>query len=172
MVLLCHRVHHVMHGSSCGCQPAPGLPCALWQFEGRETAAKLGRNAPRDREGMSAMKVIIERAMPAAHSVIASEAKQSRIFPLSESGLLRRFAPRNDGCFVVSSRRVGKAKRAHRFGVTPDRWWAWRKGAFAHPTAPSSGAALTPASVPLCLDSHPRRRYGPARFKTPRESPI
>ena len=34
--------------------PAPGLPCALWSFRERETTASLGRNAPRDREGMSA----------------------------------------------------------------------------------------------------------------------
>src|SRR6478609_3991935 len=29
--------------------------------------------------------------------VIASEAKQSRLFPRRQAGLLRRFAPRNDG---------------------------------------------------------------------------
>jgi hypothetical protein len=33
-----------------------------------------------------------------------------------------------------SSAQVGKAKRARHFRcVIGDRWWAWRKGAFAHP---------------------------------------
>ncbi|WP_212034187.1 hypothetical protein, partial [Bradyrhizobium sp. JYMT SZCCT0428] len=72
------RVHFVL------CKPharprvqrAPGLPCAL-VFEGKEFLAKLGRNASRECESMSA--------------VIASEAKQS-------------MAPRKErmDCFVAS----------------------------------------------------------------------
>jgi hypothetical protein len=44
-------------------QRAPGIPCALLSIEGGKLIADLGRNAPRDRKGVS--------------SVIASEAKQS-----------------------------------------------------------------------------------------------
>ena len=35
-----------------GCQPAPGIPCALL-IEGREQLQNLGRNAPRERGGVS-----------------------------------------------------------------------------------------------------------------------
>ncbi len=38
--------------------PAPGLPCALWQLKGAIDRAKLGRNAPREREAMSAMTIV------------------------------------------------------------------------------------------------------------------
>jgi hypothetical protein len=44
-----------------GCQPAPGLPCALLVLEGGD--AKLGRNAPRECEGVSAIQMRVERAM-------------------------------------------------------------------------------------------------------------
>jgi hypothetical protein len=61
-------------------QRASGIPCALFFGEGEEFPAKLGRNAPREREGVSA--------------VIASEAKQS-------------IAPRNEriDCFVATAPR-------------------------------------------------------------------
>jgi len=39
----------------CGCQPAPGLPCALVST-GAMRRSKLGRNAPRDRERSSAVR--------------------------------------------------------------------------------------------------------------------
>jgi hypothetical protein len=50
-------------------QRAPGIPCALFIFEGEEFHANLGRDAPRECESVS--------------SVIASEAKQS-ILPRKE----------------------------------------------------------------------------------------
>ncbi len=37
-----------------GCEPAPGLPCALLTFRGRSDEAKLGRIQPRGCEGVSA----------------------------------------------------------------------------------------------------------------------
>jgi hypothetical protein len=39
-------------------QRAPGVPCAL-RSEGKEFLAKLGRIAPRDREGVSAAYLVI-----------------------------------------------------------------------------------------------------------------
>jgi hypothetical protein len=36
-----------------GSQPAPGLPCAL-SLKGRDMVSKLGRTAPREREGAPA----------------------------------------------------------------------------------------------------------------------
>jgi hypothetical protein len=36
--------------------------------------------------------------------------------------------------------------------------------------SPRNDGAVWPEVAPLCLDSLRRRRYGPARFKTPRES--
>jgi hypothetical protein len=54
-------------------QRAPGLPCAL-SFGGRNDLQNFGRNASREREGVS--------------TVIASEAKQS-MPPQRKNGLLR-----------------------------------------------------------------------------------
>jgi hypothetical protein len=59
---------------------APGFPCALCPFQGRDAHARLGRTL---RCGNVELCVI---------DVIASEAKQSRI-DSKKSGLLRRFAP-------------------------------------------------------------------------------
>ena len=42
-VSLVHCVCNVLARGSCGCQPAPGLPCALFFGEGVKRSAKLGR---------------------------------------------------------------------------------------------------------------------------------
>jgi hypothetical protein len=42
-------------------QRAPGIPCALFNFEGGTFPAKLARNARRDREGMFSTTVVITR---------------------------------------------------------------------------------------------------------------
>jgi hypothetical protein len=77
-------------------QRAPGIPHALI-FQGREINTSLGRMAPRE-------------LYACLHAVIASAAKQSRLlftFLLSD-GLLRRFAPRNDGMVCLTIESVGR----------------------------------------------------------------
>ena len=50
------------------------------------------------------------------------------------AGHIKRDGERS-GSWRSRIRRVGKAKRAHHSTLRPgDRWWARRKGAFAHPT--------------------------------------
>jgi hypothetical protein len=51
-------------------------------------------------------------------AVIASEAKQSRL-AFAASGLLRRFAPRNDGIIFTSSHRGEVAPQARVRGLFP-----------------------------------------------------
>ena len=52
-VSLVHCVCNVFARGSCGCQPAPGLPCAL-SLRGCEVISKTRAEAPRGGEGMSA----------------------------------------------------------------------------------------------------------------------
>src|SRR3954451_15344410 len=52
---------------------------------------------PRDREPGGSAEDFWDESLNVAPAVIASEAKQSRIFPLRQSGLFRRSAPRTDG---------------------------------------------------------------------------
>jgi hypothetical protein len=77
-------------------------------IEGRELIADLGRNAPRDREGVS--------------SVIASEAKQS-ISPHEERmDCFVAYAPRNDGsgCLKRESEMCGqRTNHLRRPGLEP-----------------------------------------------------
>jgi len=47
-----------------GCQPAPGLPCALLSRGGQEGSARLGRKLPRECEHVSAIGVSVERGAP------------------------------------------------------------------------------------------------------------
>ena len=48
------------------------------------------------------------------------------------------FVPRErEGASVARSRRVGKAKRAHRPNDAASKWWARRKSAFAHLRLPA-----------------------------------
>ncbi len=57
---LCICVRICFRTAGHGCQPAPGLPCALFTRGGSERRAKLGRNPPRECNGMSAMEVCVE----------------------------------------------------------------------------------------------------------------
>jgi hypothetical protein len=67
-----------------GVAETPGIPCAL-SFLRDVYDAELGHVMPRECGRVSRV-------------VIASAAKQSRtVPPQTQSGLLRRFAPRNDG---------------------------------------------------------------------------
>jgi hypothetical protein len=67
-----------MHGGH-GLRPAPGIPCALSSEEGDVRCKARARIAPREC-GRTSRGI----------DVIASEAKQSRISPRRQSGLLRR----------------------------------------------------------------------------------
>ena len=57
-----HPVCILVHTDS-GASRRPAFPAPSGSFEGANDMAKLGRNAPRDRESLSAMKVPIERAI-------------------------------------------------------------------------------------------------------------
>jgi hypothetical protein len=50
-MLLCGFLALHLRAADRGCQPAPGLPCALLDKR-VDRPAKLGRNAPRGREGV------------------------------------------------------------------------------------------------------------------------
>jgi hypothetical protein len=89
-------VRNMFARESCGCQPAPGLPCAL-SIEGAMRRAKLGRNAPRGGEGVSAVRNVHWRILccPLLRHCERSEAIQS----LSVEGFWiasSQGAPRND----------------------------------------------------------------------------
>jgi len=89
-------------------RPSPGIPCALSLCEGEIYANNSGAIAPREGEFMLYQVVIASDLSAEAHRAKA-EAKQCRLFPRRQSGLLRRgachraalcadpLAPRNDG---------------------------------------------------------------------------
>src|SRR6266403_4375935 len=91
---------------------------------------------------------------------MTGSAKQS-IRHGSENGLLRRFAPRND--VLRSSRKIGKAKRAHRQHqpLIDVRWWARRdERAFAYPTREPADSGTGTSNVFRVTDT---RQYSPTR---------
>jgi hypothetical protein len=78
---------------------------------------KRGRNISRDRTGrvspISRIQSWCCTGLKPHHTVIASEAKQSRLPPRRPYGLLRRFAPRNDD--------AGSTPPASRYARNPNR---------------------------------------------------
>src|SRR4051812_24564074 len=95
-MLLCGLFALHFAQQTAGAWSAPGLPCALLASRAWSDQAKLGRNAPRGCEGVSAIQCKLEQRSVASYPVIASAAKQSRVFPRIGSGLLR--CARNDHC--------------------------------------------------------------------------
>src|SRR4051812_38016983 len=55
-MLLCGSFALHLRAADRGCQPAPGLPCALLD-RGWSDEAKLGRNQSRGRDGVSAIQI-------------------------------------------------------------------------------------------------------------------
>ncbi|MEY9400603.1 hypothetical protein ABIF66_011409 [Bradyrhizobium japonicum] len=129
------------------------LPCSL-----------LGPGSAQQRCTLRRVRDTREARVVATNSVIASAAKQSRVFPWQQSGLLRRFAPRNDnvaaqrssvarcsasgtraGARVVAtrlrSRRVGKGaqRRAHHLSAVATELVGTLR--FTHPTRSHFAAA-------------------------------
>jgi hypothetical protein len=77
-----------------GCQPAPGLPCALLIERVERVSKARAKSAARMRRCVCKLRCGLEDGDDAPCSVIASAAKQSRVFPRRDSGLLR--CARND----------------------------------------------------------------------------
>src|SRR4051812_17828486 len=90
-------------------QRAPGIPCALYSQSGETIFANLGQIMPRDRGVMTSLReatltvIASQRVAPNARPMTGS-AEQS-IGQRRKNGLLRRFAPRNDGLYADAARR-------------------------------------------------------------------
>jgi hypothetical protein len=105
-----------------GCQPAPGLPCALLIERVERVSKARAKSAARMRRCVCKLRCGLEDGDDAPCSVIASAAKQSRVFPRRDSGLLR--CARNDDCGENFTRPL-------RSRATPDmRKRPWGAGAF------------------------------------------
>ena len=92
---LCSFLKHTLRTVDRGCQPAPGLPCALGILLRAATDAKLGHNMPREWEGVRVIQFRAERRIrsraPDAAQRRFGDALQSR-GPCS-SALLGRWVP-------------------------------------------------------------------------------
>ena len=88
-------------------QRASGIPCALFSIEGERNPADLGRNAPREREGVS-------------------------IFLRHSGARVARTRNPLSGKWIPGSRQ--EARPGMTVGVSRTGWWARRECAFAHPT--------------------------------------
>ena len=78
----------------CGCVRCTGIPCALF-FVRDEIDASLGRKTCRGNADARFFRHCEPTGRANARPMTGS-AKRSRLFPRMQSGLLRRFAPRND----------------------------------------------------------------------------
>src|SRR5947209_550079 len=92
-MLLCGSFALHLRAADRGCEVSTRPSLRPLGLRGWSDEATLGRNEPRGREGMSASQdAVWSVTMPSSYSVIASAAKQSRVFPRRDSGLLRRAA--------------------------------------------------------------------------------
>jgi hypothetical protein len=82
------RVHFAQR--TAGARSAPGLPCALCLKRGREMQQGSGEISREDADVCLRLRRNLENAVLASYSVIASAAKQSRIYPRRDTGWLRR----------------------------------------------------------------------------------
>ncbi|MET4222219.1 hypothetical protein ABIB00_007455 [Bradyrhizobium sp. LB14.3] len=93
-MLLCGFLALHLRAVDRGCQPAPGLPCALLDRRVKRPSKARAKSAARVRSCVCRLKCTLEDGDAAPCSVIASVAKQSRAVQRRDSGLLR--CARND----------------------------------------------------------------------------
>jgi len=86
-----------------GCRPAPGLPCALLVQEGGVTKQSSGELSRESGSVCPGFKCELEGRCCYLAPRISSAAKQSRILPQRDSGLLRRISAKLLGNSVASS---------------------------------------------------------------------
>src|SRR4051794_39743788 len=88
-MLLCGFPACAFRAADRGCQPAPGLPCALLDKEGGATRQSSGEMRREAAKACLQFKMRAGECATASYSVIASAAKQSSLPPRKDSGLLR-----------------------------------------------------------------------------------
>src|SRR6185437_11704846 len=104
---VCGQLFYLLAGDGCGLHAAFPAPSSI---RGGSIEKVSGVGAPRDCACLSQR-----------NAVIASEAKQSRLPPRRQSGLLRRFAPRNDGsvCCLTCSMKTPPHQAARMLAMPP-----------------------------------------------------